>query len=70
MSSGLRSATPSSRGSEKGERDLLPWALWQRLIMVGTAFFVSIFMSGITVAHLGMLAGERAWVTEHFLFWM
>lgn len=34
--------------------DKYPWTLWQRIIMVCTAFFVSILMSGVTVGHLGM----------------
>lgn len=63
-----RSSTPSLRGSDKEEeREVLPWALWQRLLMVGTAFFVSISMSGITVAHLAfreMLLRSRDYLCD------
>lgn len=33
--------------------DKYPWTLWQRAIMVSTAFFTSILMSGVTVGHIG-----------------
>lgn len=43
--------TTRSRSSTPEEK--FPWSMWQRVVMVGTAFFISTFMSGVTLGHLG-----------------
>ena len=31
-----------------------PWKMWQRAVMLATAFFVSAMMSGVHVGHIGI----------------
>jgi len=55
---GIMSTTEQKELLEKEDEerveDVYPWKMWQRVVMLATAFFVSAMMSGVTVGHIGI----------------